>query len=132
MLNAYLTWEIALRPLNHQLSSQQYGQHLLDLKFLKAVIFLKISQSTGLVQIMSIISIHSEYILLLGFPGDHYCDDVLNNAECLFDMGDCSSSSGPPTLLPTVWTTPAGPEVPEGCVVPPLGIPPPPQWLGKV
>ena len=51
----------------------------------------------------------------------------MNNAECLFDMGDCSSSSGPPTLLPTVWTTPAGPEVPDGCDIP-ENIPT--YWLG--
>ena len=59
--------------------------------------------------------------------GDNYCDDVLNNAECLFDMGDCSSSSGPPTLLPPVWTPPTGPEVPEGCDIP-ENIPT--SWLG--
>ena len=62
---------------------------------------------------------------LINVLGDNYCDDVLNTAECQYDLGDCSSSSGSTTST-------SQPAVPEGCVVPPLGIPPPPQWLGKV
>ena len=57
--------------------------------------------------------------------GDGYCDDILNNAECLFDMGDCSSTSGSVTSS----TSQPMPTVPFGCILP-QGVPP--QWLGRV
>ena len=46
-------------------------------------------------------------------------------------MGDCQvgSTENPLPTIPTlIWTTGAGPDIPDGCVVPD-GIPP--NWLGE-
>ena len=79
--------------------------------------------------------------------GDNYCDNVLNTAECLYDLGDCSSgpitegTASPQTISsstpPPIWSTPdwwitlapAGPEIPDGCILP-EGIPA--YWLGNL
>ena len=91
--------------------------------FRMVVSFLMVFPHIGLVSYW----IRNDFSSLINVLGDYYCDDVLNTAECQYDLGDCSSE---PTGATS--TSQPMPAVPEGCTVPPLGIPPPPQWLGKV
>merc|ERR1712004_689171 len=47
--------------------------------------------------------------------GDNYCDTLFDNAECLFDLGDCQVGVTTPTTIP------------EGCIIPEDV---PASWLG--
>ena len=86
------------------------------------------------------------------FLGDNYCDDVLNNAECFFDFGDCQVDDNDESICNVEWSMDGSlgdgncdPAlniaecnfdegdctdlyIPEGCVLPETV---PASWLGK-
>jgi len=54
--------------------------------------------------------------------GDNYCDTLFDNAECLFDLGDCQVGvSVSPEPIGPISTT-SSVTIPPGCIIPP-GVP---------
>ena len=94
-------------------------------QFRQVVSFRKAYLNFGLVSYW----IWKDYSSLTNVLGDNYCDDVLNTAECQYDLGDCSSEPTGATAPTLIWTTGASPDVPDDCIIPD-GVPA--YWLGKL